>query len=374
MPERSDTQNEKARIIERLYRSGVPLELRALQLVREFCKKKTSGGLRAYDLGPILWSNNANEAYREVDAVAMLRESMQFAEITLTIEAHYFVEAKYRHGEEWFAFEGPQSARFPVASNACCSEGLIEACHSGTESIRLSRLSAMNTEARPKDQGKEQPSKEQITRNVSASLADVVLYFAQSTLPFLRDEGVFYSIKDAAVVPKLKQDMLQIYPDFPKDTLREYLSKIPTEEHVKFLSDNRGTHPIVVRCFFPVMVVNGRVSEVVMRDGVIEDVRPMAFALTGERLPSWRKNDLFVAPSDHFPMYVTNLGGLQATLEAGYDYVCRLRGRLADEAVRGRFNMLALDSAITASVMSQAGTPIKFGTGTNGDDASRLFL
>ncbi|MGZ3563664.1 MAG: hypothetical protein ACXVAS_17760 [Vulcanimicrobiaceae bacterium] len=64
--------------------------------MQEFCKSHSTDPLRATDLGPILWGKTAEQAYRELDAAALLREVMIFDTVQVVIEAYYFIEAKYR--------------------------------------------------------------------------------------------------------------------------------------------------------------------------------------------------------------------------------------------------------------------------------------
>lgn len=119
-----DVAIKKDQIKRFLQKSGVPLETRALHAVRAFCKAHENDPLRAHDLGPVLWREDDDKAYREVDAAALLREVQVFKYVQVVTEAYYFVEAKYREGVEWFAFDitkSPILLRSKMQTEGCRS-------------------------------------------------------------------------------------------------------------------------------------------------------------------------------------------------------------------------------------------------------------
>ncbi|MGZ3543185.1 MAG: hypothetical protein ACXVAF_18700, partial [Vulcanimicrobiaceae bacterium] len=140
-----------------------------------------------------------------------------------------------------------------------------------------------------------------------------------------------------------------------RSTLPNFLEELPVSAHQDFLSNCHGPHPLILRFFIPVLVVNGRLNRVEMSDGEIQAILPLTYTVTGERLPSWPSGDIFLEPSVHFPLYVTDPGGLKATLQAGYDYVLKVRNALAVAAAppRSLLNAVALESVITALVLEE---------------------
>lgn len=342
---------KKDQIKRALQKSGVPLETRALHAVRLFCKSHANDPLRAHDLGPILWREADDHAFREVDAAALLREVMAFQHVQIALEAYYFIEAKYREGVEWFAFDSPHSARIPIVSNAAFSRSIKTTYDSAAHNMPIHRMAALQTDGdiERSTSPKSTPSKENLTQNASAALANLVLHSVNHTLlrplPF-PPKVVPHQEKALGAFSKSIGDGLEW-----RDRLSDFLLEIPTTDHQRFLTEAPGPYIIFLRFFIPVLVVNGRMNHVEMQEGVIQDIAPMTYAVTGERLPSWPGKDVFLNPSSHFPIFVTDVEGIPTAMQAAYDQIIEVRDAFVSPAANGQLDGTALESVITAAVL-----------------------
>ena len=341
----------KERLKQVLLKSGVPLETRVLQIVRDFCKAHEVGGLRASAQGPMLWRESEDKAQREMDAGAVVRECIQFRNIEIIIEGQYAIEVKFREGVEWFAFASPHSTRLPVAGNFVLSEALFSAYNSVTENLPLSRLASLKTEGGIADSPeKSVPFTEKLTQNVSGAMADFVRHVAPGTLPAVRNWNVQRFVHESGLLNEFNEFVGE--DDDWRTALINFLDKIPVTTHQEFLTKHNGPHPIVLKFFVPILCTNGRMNHVEMSDdGAILDITPLEYAVTGERLEKWPERDLFLLPSDHFPLIVTNPEGLRAAMQVAYDLIRRVRDKLVLLGTQSSLGALALESVLTATVL-----------------------
>jgi hypothetical protein len=314
-----DTEGGRQRLIDVLERSGVPLETRVLQEVRTFCERYKTAGLASMHLGPLLWRTDADEpdnAYREIDACALFRQRFDFGAIQLFVQAYVPIEVKHRKGIEWFGFLTPHAARFPVASNAAYSENVADLYVKNADNLGLYRLAGISTEKGVKEKAFE----EQLTQNACGALSNFIQHVAKGSI--YRDPR-----PDFSQMPALLQefsDAAARSEDW-RDTLNEYLLSIPSDTYRAFFEECKQQHAIVLRFFIPTLCINGDLNRVSMdTTGAITGIEPTEYVVTGERLPQWPANDIFLEPDPHLPLIVTNPAGIGHALEMAYAYVARV--------------------------------------------------
>jgi hypothetical protein len=347
---------KKDRIKRLLQKTSVPLETRALHAVKNFCDSHAANPLRASYLGPVMWRATDDDAYREVDAAALLYEAMAFEHVQISVEAYYYLEAKYREGIEWFAFDSPQSARIPIASNVAFSPSIETIYDSASENMPVHRMAALQTGdgVDRSNTPKSTPEKENLTQNAAAALADLVLHVVGHTLlrpPPFPPKAVPHQQKALAAFSQSIRDDLEW-----RDCLSDFLRTIPTTDHQDFLNAAPGPYTITLRFFIPMLVVNGRLNHVEMEEGVIQDMVPMPFAVAGARLPGWPGKDVFLNPSSHFPIFVTDVEGIPSAMQSAYDQIVKIRDAFVAPAANRRLNSVALESAVTAAVLKAYAT------------------
>jgi hypothetical protein len=343
-------------IKEVLQKSGVPLETRVLNTVRDFCAGHSSGALRAADLGPASWREKEEDAYREVDSMAVLSESMLFGHVEVRIRGYFLIEAKYREGVEWFAFDSPHSATLPADSNAPFSTVVTDLYNNTAEQLKISRLAALKTGTRPSAADTSAPFKEEnLSQNVAGELANVASHIAgnltESTpRPLGEDQG---------------QELLSRFKDALatrggwRETLRTFLDELPATDHQRFLNENSGSHPLTLRVFIPILVVNGRINHAAMdAAGAIGDITTVEYVVTGERLRGWPPREPFISRSIQFPVICANPDGLGPALNMGYDYVLKIRNAFAASAHSGALNGTSLDGSLSVTVVDEMSKPV----------------
>jgi len=302
-----------------------------------------------------MWRETDDDAYREVDAAALLYEAMAFEYVQVSVEAYYYLEAKYREGIEWFAFDSPHSARIPIVSNVAFSPSVEAIFNAASENMPMHRMAALQTDggAERSNTSKSAAYKENLTQNASAALANLIQHGSNKLFnpPPLPLEAVPHQQKALAAFSQSIGDGLEW-----RDRLSDFLRDIPTTDHQEFLTDAPGPYTITLRFFIPMLVVNGRLNHVEMDEGVIQDMTPMPFAVAGARLPGWPGKDVFLNPSSQFPIFVTDVDGIPSAMQSAYDQILKVRNAFVAPAASGGLSGLALESAVTAAVLKAYAT------------------
>jgi hypothetical protein len=334
-----------------LQKSGVPLEVRMLDTVSRFCKAHAGGPLRASSLGPGLWRESENDAYREVDGMALLQEAISYGHVLIKILVYISLEAKYREDVEFFSFRTPHASRLPADSNASFSESVIKAYQESALPLQMSRLAAIKTGNGSGIPEKSLPYKEEsLSHKAAGALANFVHHMSHSgpAAPAPRlDQG------DAAAYLHRYETIRGPSGEW-RNALAEFLPMIERPDHIEFLNKSKGLHELNLRIHVPIMVVSGRMNEVVVDpDGTIRDIKPASYAVTGERLPSWPPRNYFVSPGPQFPLIAASVEGLGDALEAMYVYALNVRNRFANDVFRDEFNTVSLESAVAAVIVDR---------------------
>jgi hypothetical protein len=273
---------------------------------------------------------------------------MLFGHVELRFRAYFLVEAKYREGVEWFAFDSPHSASLPADSNSPFSSIMTDRYSAYADRLAISRLAALKTGARSSGQEPSIPYKEEnLTQNVGGELANVANHIAGNLAE--SNPRPMSTAHGEELLAHFKEQ-LQNGRDW-RDALRAFLTNLHAREHQRFLSELSGSHPLTLRLFIPMMVVNGRINHAAMdSNGNIGDLAPAETVVTGERLRGWPPREPFISQSIQFPVIVTNPDGLNRALTIGYDYALKVRNGFALAGNSGALNGTSLDSSFASLV------------------------